>query len=130
MKRILIRFGKDRVGQPITSNVILEQKTKINILTAHINQEGGEILTEVKPDKAEEIIKAFREKGVTVVAQNLIEVDSDKCTDCGACYSLCPVDVITYEEDHSVSFQEEKCLGSTCGLCVDSCPAEAIKLTR
>ncbi|MFW6111313.1 MAG: 4Fe-4S binding protein [Thermoproteota archaeon] len=130
MKRILLRFGKDIVDQPITSKIILEKETPINILTAHINREGGEILAEIERDKSDEIIKAFREHGVTVLAHNLIEVNSEECTDCGACYSLCPVGVITLEEDHSISFQEEQCLGSTCGLCVDACPAKAIRLTR
>lgn len=130
MKRILLRFDKEIVDQPITSKIILEKKAPINILTAHINREGGEILAEIDKDIAEDIIQAFQEECVTVITQNLIELDSDKCIDCGACYSLCPVDVISVQEDHSISFQEENCLGTTCGLCIDACPVEAIKLTR
>ena len=128
MVRVLLRFSKEIVDQPITSQVILEKGIHINILSAHIDQQGGEILTEIASVHAEEAIKAFRERGVTVDVRKLIEADDEKCIDCGACISLCPVNVIAFKEDFSVVFDEEKCLGSTCGLCVDTCPTRAIRL--
>ena len=37
------------------------------------------------PDAAlEKVVKAFRQKGVTVTLPKLIEVDSEKCFSCGA----------------------------------------------
>jgi ferredoxin len=128
MVRVLLRFGKEIVDQPITSEIILEQGTPINILAAHINQEGGRILAEIETTNAQKVIEALRKRGVTVDVRNLIEVDDDKCTDCGACYSLCPVNAITYKEDYSVVFDGEKCLGTNCGLCTDACPTRAIRL--
>ena len=128
MVRVLLRFDKRIVDQPITSKIILEQGTPVNILAAHINQEGGEILAEIETADAQKVIEAFRELGVNVNVRNLIEVDSDKCTDCGACFSLCPVDAISFQEDYSISFDNEKCVGTSCGLCVDACPTRAIKL--
>jgi len=128
MVRVLLRFGKEIVDQPITSEIILEQGTPINILAAHINQEGGRILAEIETTNAQKVIEALRKRGVTVDVRNLIEVDDDKCTDCGACYSLCPVNAITYNEDYSVVFDGEKCLGTNCGLCADACPTRAIRL--
>jgi NAD-dependent dihydropyrimidine dehydrogenase PreA subunit len=106
----------------------LEQGTPVNILAAHINQEGGEILAEIDSANARKIIEAFRKQGVTVDVRKLIEVDDDKCTECGACYSLCPVDAIAYKEDASIVFDSEKCVGLSCGLCVDACPTRAIRL--
>jgi NAD-dependent dihydropyrimidine dehydrogenase PreA subunit len=126
--RVLLKFSKEIVDQPITSNIILEQGTPLNILTAHINQEGGEILAEIEPANAPKIIETFRQRGVTVDVRNLIEIDSDRCTDCGACYSLCPVNAITLQKDYSVNFDKEKCLGTSCSLCVDACPTRAIRL--
>ena len=128
MVRVLLRFRKEIVDQPITSEIILEQGTPINILAAHINQEGGRILAEIETTNAQKVIEALRKRGVTVDVRNLIEVDDDKCTDCGACYSLCPVNAITYNEDYSVVFDGEKCLGTNCGLCADACPTRAIRL--
>ncbi len=128
MVRVLLRFDKEIVDQPITSRIILDQGTQINILAAHINQEGGEILAEIGTANAQKVIDAFRKRGVSVDVRSLIEVDQDKCIDCGACYSLCPVDAIAFQEDHSVVFDNGKCLGTSCGSCVDACPTRAIKL--
>jgi len=126
--RVLLKFNKDIVNQPITSKVIIEQKTPINVLAAHINQEGGSILVEIETEKAQTVIQALRQHKVIVDVQDLIEVDSEKCTDCGACFSICPVNAINQENDYSIQFEKEKCLGITCGLCIDSCPSRAVKL--
>ena len=126
--RVLLKFSKENVDQPVTSQVILEQGVPLNILSAHIDPQGGEILAEIPTTDAEKVIKAFRERGVAVEVRKLIEVDRESCFDCGACFSLCPVNAIAFEKDVSVVFDEEKCVGSTCGLCVDACPVRAIKL--
>ena len=128
MVRVLLKFSEKIIDQPITAQVILEQEVPINILSAHIDPQGGEILADIPSTDAEKVIKAFRERGVTVVTQKLIEVDSERCFDCGTCLSLCPVNAIAFKEDFSVVFDEEKCIGGTCGTCVDACPARAIKL--
>ena len=66
MVRVLLRFDKRIVDQPITSKIILELGTPVNILAAHVNQEGGEILAEIESESAQEVIDAFRKQGVTV----------------------------------------------------------------
>ena len=128
MVRVLLKFNKDIVDQPITSKVILKQKTPINILAAHINQDGGSILAEIGSENAQKVIQTLRQFGVIVDVHDLIEVDTEKCTDCGACFSICPVNAINQETDFSIQFKKEQCLGITCSLCVDSCPSRAIKL--
>jgi len=130
MVRILLRFSEKIVEQPITAQVILEHGVPLSIVAAHVDSQGGEILAEVPSTHVDKVINAFREKGVTVTFPKLIEVDSEKCFDCGACFSLCPVSAIAFEEDSSVAFDEQKCIGSPCGLCVDACPARAIKLVE
>jgi NAD-dependent dihydropyrimidine dehydrogenase PreA subunit len=130
MVRILLRFSEKLVEQPITSQIILEHKVPINIITAHINSKGGEILAEIPDVALEKTVKAFRQKGVTVTLPKLIEVDSEKCFSCGACVALCPVEAITLANDFSVNFNKEKCVGSTCSACVDACPARAIKSVK
>ncbi len=130
MVRILLRFPEKLVEQPITSQIILEHKVPVNIITAHVNSKGGEVLAEVPDAELEKLVKAFRQRGVTVSLPKLIEIDSEKCFSCGACVALCPVDAITYDEDFSVNFNKEKCLGSTCSACVDACPARAIKSVK
>jgi NAD-dependent dihydropyrimidine dehydrogenase PreA subunit len=127
MVRILLKFSEEIVEKPITAQVILEQKVPISIITAKTDSQGGEVLIEVSSADVERVIDAFRNKGVTVRIPKLIEIDSEKCFDCGACLSLCPVSAVTLKEDFSIAFDDKKCIGSPCGMCVDVCPARAIK---
>jgi ferredoxin len=130
MVRILLRFSEEVVEEPIVSQIILELKVPINIITAHVNSKGGEVLAEVPAESLDKIIKSFRKKGVTVSLPKLIEVDTEKCISCGSCVTLCPVEAITQAEDLSIVFDKEKCVGSTCSACVDACPARAIKSVK
>jgi NAD-dependent dihydropyrimidine dehydrogenase PreA subunit len=126
--RVLLRFSKEIVNKPITSSIILKEKAPINILSARMNQLGGEILAEIPSKHAEHVIKAYREKGVIVDVSSLIEKDDTLCIDCGACISICPMDALEFKEDYSVILHAEKCNGITCGLCVDTCPRKALRL--
>ena len=130
MVRLLLRFTEEQVPQPIASQIILEYKVPIAILAAHINSKGGEILAEVPDEAQEKIVKAFRKRGVLVTVPKLIEVDEEKCFSCGSCVALCPVEAISIDKDFSVRFDKEKCVGSTCSVCVDACPARAIKSVK
>ncbi len=130
MGRILIRFNEEQVSQPIASQIIIEYKVPMAILSAHINSKGGEILAEIPDEMQGKIVEAFRKRGVTVTVPKLIEVDSDKCFSCGSCIALCPVEAISIVKDSTVQFDKEKCLGSTCSICVDACPARAIKSVK
>jgi ferredoxin len=130
MVRLLLKFSEKLVGQPITAEIILEYKVPINIITARVDSKGGEVLAEIPDEALETVIKAFRQRGVTVTLPKLVEVDKERCFDCGACISLCPVEAITLAEDYSVNFDKEKCVGNTCSACVEACPAGAIKSVK
>jgi predicted Fe-Mo cluster-binding NifX family protein/ferredoxin len=53
-------------------------------------------------------------------------VDSEKCTGCGICISVCPTGAI--EVDQQAVVDEETCNG--CAACVSECPNEAIIIAR
>ena len=76
MARILIRFNEEQVSEPIASQIIIEYKVPMAILSAHVNSKGGEILAEVPDSMQEQVVKAFRDRGVEVTVPKLIEVDS------------------------------------------------------
>ncbi len=130
MGRILIRFNEEQVSEPIASQIIIEHKVPMAILTAHINSKGGEILAEVPDDQLQKVVDAFRKRGVAIMVPKLIEVDSEKCFSCGSCVALCPVEAITLAPDSTVQFDKVRCMGSACGICVDACPARAIKSVK
>ncbi|MGD6809706.1 MAG: 4Fe-4S dicluster domain-containing protein [Candidatus Bathyarchaeia archaeon] len=130
MARILLRLNENLVSEPVVSQVILENKVQLAILAAHINSKGGEIVLEVPEEDVDKVVSAFRQKGANVTVPKLIEVDNNRCFNCGSCVALCPVEAISVAEDLSIQFNKEKCVGSACSICVDACPARAIKSIR
>ena len=130
MVRILLHFSEELVEKPIISQIILDLKVPVNIITAHVNSKGGEVLAEIPDETMDKVVKAFRQKGVEVSIPRLVEVDTDKCFNCGMCITLCPVEAITMDKEGTVVFNREKCVGSTCSACVDACPARAIRSVK
>ncbi len=56
-----------------------------------------------------------------------VVIDTDACTLCLACVSLCPVGALGDNPDKpQVRFQEAACL--QCGICASACPEDAITL--
>ena len=130
MVRVLLKFLDRMVEDPIIAKIILELKLPINIITAHVDSKGGEVLAEVSPESLDKVVQAFRKKGVVVSVPSLVEFDMDKCISCGSCVTLCPVEAITIADDSSITFNKEKCVGSTCSACVNACPVRAIKAVK
>jgi formate hydrogenlyase subunit 6/NADH:ubiquinone oxidoreductase subunit I len=64
----------------------------------------------------------------------LPEIDTQKCTGCGKCAEVCPVEamsLVSANDPHHpkrkrAQLHEERCLG--CGVCVRSCPQKALLL--
>jgi len=52
-------------------------------------------------------------------------VDTEKCTGCGICVNVCPVEAISLDGGMAVVY-EGAC--TACGLCVNECPNAAIAL--
>ena len=66
-------------------------------------------------------------RDVLMATYFLRETDSDKCTGCGQCVDICPVNAITMVDDIPV-IDREWCIG--CGVCAVPCPASAVILVR
>ena len=54
-----------------------------------------------------------------------VRVDQEKCTGCGECVDVCPVDVFELKEDKSFPVNPDECL--VCKACETSCPENAIE---
>ncbi len=57
-----------------------------------------------------------------------VQVDSDKCTGCGECVDICPVEVYELEGGKSAPVNPEECLG--CESCVEVCETRAVSITE
>lgn len=51
-------------------------------------------------------------------------VDENRCTGCGICAQVCPVEAITVHR--VVSIDSEQCI--VCGVCASQCPEEALSI--
>lgn len=54
-----------------------------------------------------------------------VKVDAQKCTGCGDCVEVCPLEAISLNNDKAI-IDEDAC--TECGLCVDECPNDAMSL--
>ncbi len=54
-----------------------------------------------------------------------VQINQEKCTGCGLCVEVCPVEAISMEDDKA-KIDAEKCVD--CGQCVGECPNEAISM--
>lgn len=66
-------------------------------------------------------------RDVLMATYFLRETDRERCTGCGQCVEICPVQVIKMEGDFP-GVDKEWCIG--CGVCAVPCPSSAIKLVR
>ncbi|MEN6321141.1 MAG: 4Fe-4S binding protein [Syntrophaceae bacterium] len=55
-----------------------------------------------------------------------VKVDESKCTGCGICVQVCPVDAITV--DQVAEIDAATCID--CGSCIAECPSAAISMDR
>lgn len=55
----------------------------------------------------------------------MAKVDAEKCTGCGICVNVCPVEAISLDRGVAV-VDEGTC--TACGLCVNECPNGALAL--
>ena len=76
------------------------------------------------------VLRAINELGIPDASNShfFAQVDPDKCVSCGTCANeRCQVRAIE-EDGGSYRVIRERCIG--CGLCVGTCPSEAIGLVR
>jgi NAD-dependent dihydropyrimidine dehydrogenase PreA subunit len=66
-------------------------------------------------------------RDVLMATYFLRETDRERCTGCGQCVEICPVNVIKMEGDFPV-VDRQWCIG--CGVCAIPCPSSAIRLVR
>jgi ferredoxin len=125
--RLLLKFDSKTIKVPVISRATLETGALINILRDTVGARKGEIIIEVEDDKVQEVEKIIEELGVEVAELvGAITKDEERCVHCGACISICPTEVFTFNGEKKVIVEAEKCIH--CGACVKVCPTEALSL--
>jgi ferredoxin len=58
------------------------------------------------------------------VKKKMVKINNKKCTGCGACVEICPVQAILVKNGKAV-IDQKKCI--RCGACISSCSQNAIE---
>ena len=131
-KKVIFTFSPQNVERPVTYQLIKKYGLWINILQAKFEpSSGGKLVLELKgeDEQIKEGLNFVRQIGVKIeLLEQEVIWDEKKCTDCGACVSICPTGVLSLDkETFKLKFDYKKCI--VCGNCVEACPLQAIKVT-
>jgi len=89
---------------------------------AMLRQQAEEMAQQTQ--QIHERIRQLEQEGETRTVA--AKVDAEKCTGCGICVNICPVEAISLA--NGVAVVDEK-MCTACGLCVNECPNGAIALS-
>jgi len=124
--KIILKFPQEIMQDPLLADVVLETGVRINIDRALVDASIGEIVIDVPDERVEEVAAAFRKRGTEVREMDTpIVFDETECVQCGACVSVCPVEVFKYNEDRTISIDLTRCV--LCKTCMAMCPHGALK---
>lgn len=127
--RAWLNFSPNIVNKSIISDAMKKYDITFNILRANITPKGGKALIELEGEEVDKGIAYMESQGIKVSPiKKVLKRDEEKCVDCGACVSLCPVKAICIKEDWSIGIDNHLCIG--CGFCTGSCPMKAITIVE
>jgi ferredoxin len=130
-KKIVLHFPHRLVDQPIVYKLVKDFDLRFNILKASVTpkEEGLMVLELYGDDKAfDKGMEYLKSSGVKIqpLSEDIVR-NADKCTDCGVCVPLCPVQALVVDEKtKKIVFHEDKCIA--CELCVKICPNRAMEV--
>ena len=128
-RKIVLHFPRRLVDRPIIYRLVKDYDLELNILKASVTQDAeGLMVLELTGNKREydRATKFLFETGVRIQAlSHDVTRDNERCTDCGACITICPTSAFEIEPaTRRVLFYDSKCIA--CGLCIKACPPRAM----
>ncbi len=129
-KRIVLHFPKRLVDRSIVSRLVKDYNLDFNILKASITpDEEGLMVLELTGSRED------YDKGILYLTETGVRIQSlsqdvtrneERCTDCGACVTICPTGAFTLEPvTRQVKFDNTKCVA--CAICINACPPRAMQ---
>lgn len=130
-KRVVLRFPRPLVDQPIIYRLVKDFDLMFNILKASVTpKEEGLLVLELSGEQEDydKGVRYLTEVGVEIQPLSRdIRFNQERCTHCGACITICPTDAFVLEPSTRwVRFLDEKCIA--CGLCIKACPPRAMEM--
>jgi NAD-dependent dihydropyrimidine dehydrogenase PreA subunit len=125
--KLLVTFSRGKGRKPIIAQVVRDTGVLINVERAVIDSSEGEALIDVPDDQCRLVSDTMTSLGATVhILEHGVSLDETECVDCGACISICPREVFSFDKDWKLQSDEKRCV--LCGKCVDACPHHALSL--
>ena len=131
-RKIVLKFPKEKIDQPIVYKLIKDFNLTFNIMKANItpDQEGHMVLELIGENAdIEKGIKYLKDQAISIQPLSKdIRVNWDECVQCGACVAICPTDALYIKDKKTmeVAFDTDKCIA--CELCIRPCPPRAIEV--
>jgi L-aspartate semialdehyde sulfurtransferase ferredoxin len=125
--KLLVTFSRGKGRKPIIAQVVRDTGVLINVERAVIDSSEGEALIDVPDEQCALVSERMISLGAQVrILEHGISFNETECVDCGACISVCPREVFSFDPEWKLRLAEEKCI--LCGKCVDTCPHRALTL--
>ena len=125
--KLLVNFSRGKGRKPIIAQVVRDTGVLINVERAVIDSSEGEALIDVPDDQCKLVSDTMISLGARVhILEHGVSLDESECVDCGACISICPREVFSFDPEWKLSIDEKRCV--LCGKCVDACPSHALPL--
>ena len=126
--KLLVNFSRGKGRKPIIAQVVRDTGVLINVERAVIDSSEGEALIDVPDDQCKLVSDTMISLGAKVhILEHGVSLDESECVDCGACISICPREVFSFDPEWKLSLDEKRCV--LCGKCVDACPSHALTIT-
>jgi L-aspartate semialdehyde sulfurtransferase ferredoxin len=125
--KLLVNFSRGKGRGPIIAQVVRDTGVLINVERAVIDSSEGEALIEVPDDQCQLVRDTMTRLGARVhILEHGINLNESECIDCGACISICPREVFSFDPEWKLILADERCV--LCGKCIDACPHQALTL--
>ena len=125
--KLLVNFSRGKGRKPIIAQVVRDTGVLINVERAVIDSSEGEALIDVPDEQYRLVSERMIALGAQVrILEHGVSFNETECVDCGACISVCPREVFSFDPEWKLRLAEEKCI--LCGKCIDTCPHRALTL--
>jgi len=123
--KLLVTFSRKEGKKPIIAQVVRDTGVLVNVERAIIDSSEGEALIDI-PDESCRVVKdKLADLGASVrILEEEISLDENECVDCGACISICPQEVFSFDEEFRLRVDAKRCV--LCGRCIEICPHRAL----